>query len=249
MASESGNGADSTMTFSVNLQYGDADPHSVEYHTQDGTATAGSDYTAASGTLTFAPDAYSKTVLITVKDDNFEDSGETFQLVLSNPTGGSHIHGTAGTATGTILNHDQPGVEASFPQSPQTSTLHTGAADQPQVIVAFSAAVNTFGTHTPSVQVTGGSLTSVTAQDLDEIDNAWLFVLAPSGASNVTLELIPNQACANGGICTADGTPVTAVPATLTIPGPDQAPTTAPLTASFANVPAGPQRRATSPSS
>ena len=238
VASESGNGADSTMTFSVNLQYGDADPHSVEYHTQDGTATAGSDYTAASGTLTFAPDAYSKTVLITVKDDNFEDSGETFQLVLSNPTGGSHIHGTAGTATGTILNHDQPGVEASFPQSPQTSTLHTGAADQPQVIVAFSAAVNTFGTHTPSVQVTGGSLTSVTAQDLDEIDNAWLFVLAPDGASNVTLELIPNQACANGGICTADGTPVTAVPATLTIPGPDQAPTTAPLTASFANVPA-----------
>ena len=237
VASESGNGADSTMTFSVNLQYGDADPHSVEYHTQDGTATAGSDYTAVSGTLTFAPDEYSKTVLITVKDDNFEDSGETFQLVLSNPTGGSHIHGTAGTATGTILNHDQPGVEASFPQSPQTSTLHTGAADQPQVIVAFSAAVNTFGTHTPSVQVTGGSLTSVTAQDLDEIDNAWLFVLAPSGDSNVTLELIPNQACANGGICTADGTPVTAVPATLTIPGPDQAPTTAPLTARFANVP------------
>ena len=237
VASESGNGADSTMTFFVNLQYGDADPHSVEYHTQDGTATAGSDYTAVSGTLTFAPDEYSKTVLITVKDDNFEDSGETFQLVLSNPTGGSHIHGTAGTATGTILNHDQPGVEASFPQSPQTSTLHTGAADQPQVIVAFSAAVNTFGTHTPSVQVTGGSLTSVTAQDLDEIDNAWLFVLAPSGDSNVTLELIPNQACANGGICTTGGTPVTAVPATLTIPGPDQAPTTAPLTARFANVP------------
>ena len=145
VASESGNGADSTMTFSVNLQYGDADPHSVEYHTQDGTATAGSDYTAASGTLTFGPDEYSKTVLVTVKDDNFEDSGETFRLVLTNPSGSAQIHGNAGSATGTILNHDQPGVEATFPQTSQTSTLHTGEEDHPQVIVAFSQEVATFG--------------------------------------------------------------------------------------------------------
>ena len=115
VASESGNGADSTMTFSVNLQYGDADPHSVQYRTEDGTATAGSDYTATSGTLTFAPDEYSKTVLVTVKDDNFQDNGETFQLVLTNPTGSAQIHGSAGSATGTILNHDQPGVEANLP--------------------------------------------------------------------------------------------------------------------------------------
>ena len=237
VASESGNGADSTMTFSVNLQYGDADPHSVQYRTEDGTATAGSDYTATSGTLTFAPDEYSKTVLVTVKDDNFEDNGETFQLVLTNPTGSAQIHGSAGSATGTILNHDQPGVEATFPQTAQTSTLHTGEGDRPQIIVAFSQAVTTFSTTTPSVKVTEGTLTSVTAQDLDGIDNAWVFVLAPSGDGNVTLALVPEQACANGGICTSEGTPVTAVPATLTIPGPDQATTTDPLTASFANVP------------
>ena len=237
VASESGNGADSTMTFSVNLQYGDADPHNVEYHTQDGTATAGSDYTAASGTLTFGPDEYSKTVLVTVRDDNFEDSGETFRLVLTNPTGGAQIHGNAGSATGTILNHDQPGVEATFPQTSQTSTLHTGEEDHPQVIVAFSQEVATFGALTPSVQVTGGTLTSVTTQDLDGIENAWLLVLSPSGVSNISLEIIPNQACDNGGICTTEGIPVTAVPAALTIPGPDQATTTNPLTASFANVP------------
>ena len=237
VASESGNGADSTMTFSVNLQYGDADPHSVEYHTEAGTATGGSDYTATSGTLSFGPDEYSKTVLVTVRDDNFEDSGETFRLVLTNPTGGAQIHGNAGSATGTILNHDQPGVEATFPQTSQTSTLHTGEEDHPQVIVAFSQEVATFGTLTPSVQVTGGTLTSVTTQDLDGIENAWLLVLSPSGVSNISLEIIPNQACDNGGICTTEGIPVTAVPAALTIPGPDQATTTNPLTASFANVP------------
>ena len=222
VASESGNGTDSTMTFSVNLQYGDADPHNVEYHTQDGTATAGSDYTAASGTLTFAPDEYSKTVLITVKDDNFEDSGETFQLVLSNPTGGSHIHGTAGTATGTILNHDQPGVEASFPQSPYASRQHTGSSARPQVVVAFSEAVAAFGKYTPSVQVAGGTLDSVQAHAEDGIENAWLFVLAPDGDGDVTFELIPNAACTSGGICTAGGTPLIQVPAALTIPGPEE---------------------------
>ena len=225
------------MTFSVNLQYGDADPHNVEYHTEAGTATGGSDYTATSGTLSFGPDEYSKTVLVTVRDDNFEDSGETFRLVLTNPTGGAQIHGNAGSATGTILNHDQPGVEATFPQTSQTSTLHTGEEDHPQVIVAFSQEVATFGAITPSVQVTGGTLTSVTTQDLDGIENAWLLVLSPSGVSNISLEIIPNQACDNGGICTTEGIPVTAVPAALTIPGPDQATTTNPLTASFANVP------------
>ena len=219
-ARESNNGADSTMTFSVNLLYSDRETHSVDYHTQDGTATAGSDYTATSGTLTFRPGEYKKVVVVTVKDDTVPDSGETFQLVLSNPTGGAQLHGTGGRASGTILNHDQQGVEASFPQGPYASTLHTGSSARPQVVVAFSEAVAAFGKYTPSVQVAGGTLDSVDAHAEDGIENAWLFVLAPDGDGDVTFELIPNAACASGGICTAGGTPLIQVPAALTIPGP-----------------------------
>ena len=221
-ARESNNGADSTMTFSVNLLYSDRETHSVDYHTQDGTATAGSDYTATSGTLTFRPGEYKKVVVVTVKDDTVPDSGETFQLVLSNPTGGAQLHGTGGRASGTILNHDQEGVEASFPASPYASRQHKGSSARPQVVVAFSEAVAAFGKYTPSVQVAGGTLDSVHAHAEDGIENAWLFVLAPDGDGDVTFELIPNAACASGGICTAGGTPLIQVPAALTIPGPEE---------------------------
>ena len=227
-AQESNNGSDSTMTFSVILEYSDGGTHSVAYHTQDGTATAGSDYTATSGNLTFGPGDYSKEVIVTVKDDTISDSGETFQLVLSNPTGGALLHGTAGRATGTILNHEEE-VEASLPESANALRRHTGADDSPKVVVAFSKAVAAFATNTPSVQVTGGTVASVQTHAQDGIENAWLFVLAPDGDGDVTFELIPNKACASGGICSADGTLLTHVPAALTISGP--------LTATATSVP------------
>ena len=61
----------------------------VDYATENGTATAGSDYTAVSGTLTFLSGATRQTVQIPTLDDSIEDSGETFRLALSNLVGAS----------------------------------------------------------------------------------------------------------------------------------------------------------------
>ena len=56
----------------------------VNYATADGTAVAGTDYTATSGTLTFAPgEREKKTDLVPIADDEEEDSGETFRLRAS----------------------------------------------------------------------------------------------------------------------------------------------------------------------
>ena len=76
---------------------------SVDWTTRDGTATAGADYSADSGTLTFATGERTKTVRITVLDDAHDDDGETLDLVLSNATGASM---NDSTATGTIHNAD-----------------------------------------------------------------------------------------------------------------------------------------------
>ena len=76
---------------------------SVDYATRDGTATAGADYTAASGTLTFAAGEQSKTVNVTVLEDAHDDGGETLELTLSNVVGATIVDGTA---TGTINNSD-----------------------------------------------------------------------------------------------------------------------------------------------
>ena len=67
--------------------------------TSDGTATAGTDYTATSGTLTFAAGETEQTVSVPVLDDD----GETVTLTLSNPAGA--VLGD-GSATGTIHNTD-----------------------------------------------------------------------------------------------------------------------------------------------
>lgn len=61
----------------------------VDYAIDDGTATAGEDYTEVSGTLTFAVAETEKTIRIPIIDDEEEEDDETVELVLSNPTGGA----------------------------------------------------------------------------------------------------------------------------------------------------------------
>jgi hypothetical protein len=63
----------------------------VDYTTGDGTATAGADYTATSGTLTFAPGELVKTINVPITDDQIVEGDETVNLALSNPTNGSSL--------------------------------------------------------------------------------------------------------------------------------------------------------------
>ena len=55
---------------------------SVQYGTDDGTATAGEDYEAASGTLDFAPGEMTKTITIVIKGDKEVEGKETFFISL-----------------------------------------------------------------------------------------------------------------------------------------------------------------------
>ena len=76
---------------------------SVGYVTANGSAMAGSDYTATSGTLSFAAGETEKTVPVPVIDDLHDEGDETLTLTLSNASG-AWIED--GEATGTIENHD-----------------------------------------------------------------------------------------------------------------------------------------------
>ena len=75
----------------------------VDYATSDGTATAGSDYTATSGTLIFERGETSKTISVPVLDDAHDDDSETLTLTLTNPKRGMIVDGEA---VGTIHNSD-----------------------------------------------------------------------------------------------------------------------------------------------
>ena len=95
------------LNFQVTLSAAASAPVTVNWATANGTATAGSDYTAASGTLTFAAGETSKTVTVAVRGDTAVEANETLSLTLSNAAGASI--GT-GTGTGTIRNDDLPGI-------------------------------------------------------------------------------------------------------------------------------------------
>ena len=76
---------------------------SVSYLTEDGTATAGSDYEAVSGTLIFAVGETAKTVTVATLDDVVDDDGETLTLRLTSYSG-AYLEDSE--ATGTIHNND-----------------------------------------------------------------------------------------------------------------------------------------------
>ena len=77
----------------------------VSYGTVNGTAAAGSDYTAASGTLTFTSGQQSLPVSVATADDTGVESAETFSLTLSSPTDGAAL-GAPSSATATINDND-----------------------------------------------------------------------------------------------------------------------------------------------
>jgi hypothetical protein len=83
---------------------------SVNYATANGTASAGSDYTATSGVLSWADgESVSKTFSIPIINDTDQEVNETIMLALSNPTNGA-ILGPQATATLTITDNDGPGT-------------------------------------------------------------------------------------------------------------------------------------------
>ena len=98
-------GKDASLDFAVTLSRAASGPVSVDYATKDGTAAAGADYTAASGTLVFAAGETAKTVSVALLDDAIDEGKETFTLRLSNPRG-AYLRKQHREAKGVIKNDD-----------------------------------------------------------------------------------------------------------------------------------------------
>jgi hypothetical protein len=79
------------------------------YTSSNGSALAGSDYTAVSGTLTFAPGTTSRSVSVPVLGDAVQEGDETFGVVLSAPANATL---NDGIGTGFILDDDTPSVSS-----------------------------------------------------------------------------------------------------------------------------------------
>jgi hypothetical protein len=106
-----GNSGTTPLTFTVTLSAASGQTVTVNFATADSSATAGSDYTAVSGTLTFVPGTTSQPIVVNVIGDTAVEPSETFLVTLSNPTNATLA---LAQGTGTIVNDDivvSPSVE------------------------------------------------------------------------------------------------------------------------------------------
>lgn len=140
-----------TVTIRVNLSAPSTTAVTVDYATFHGTATAGSDYTDRSGTLTFAPGETFQTFTIPITDDELFEPSESFQVSLSSPANATL--GTPGSSVVTITNNDLPGVMFS---------TATGSGSEATTSTTFTVTLQTVSTQTVTVQyaVSGGTASS-----------------------------------------------------------------------------------------
>ena len=156
-----GNSGSRGLVFTLSLSAPSGLPVSVSYATANGTALAGSDYTAASGTLTFAPGVTTQTVSVAVLGDLRFEADETFAVNLS---GAQNATIADNQGLGTIVNDDPmpaPSVlTATAAGSPLRVTLGwvnnisaplaTGVTVQRATNASFTTNVTTFPALAPT---------------------------------------------------------------------------------------------------
>jgi ribosomal protein L35AE/L33A/disulfide oxidoreductase YuzD len=168
-----------TATFTVSLNAPSGRALSVDYATADQTATAPADYTAATGTLSFAAGETSKTVPVTVKADLLDEVNETFLLNLSTP---SNAVIADGTGVGTITDNDQaPTVSIG------DSTVVEG--DAGAVVATFDVTLSTVSGQTVTVNYATANGTA--AAPADYVTASGLLSFAP-GDTTETITVTVN---------------------------------------------------------
>ena len=195
-------GDDDKIDFTVTLDEAASGNVTVDYATSDGSADAGDDYTAKSGTLSFSAVETSKTISVSIEDDIENESDETFTVTLSNPSGADL--GTS-SATGTIRNRYVAPLTARFENMPSehdgsefTFDLHF--SENPEV------SFRTLKNH--AFTVDEGDVTRAQRKNPQSADKnkAWTITVEPDGNDTISITLPATTSCSsNRAICTGDG--------------------------------------------
>lgn len=196
---------------------------SVDYASADDTATAGSDYTVASGTLNWAAgNGAAKTIVIPIAADALVEGNETFTVSLSNPTGGTL--GANAATTGTITDNDSllqfsapsfivnesgvnavitvgrvgsPALASSVSYTTADGTA-TAGSDYAAKAGTLSWAANDAATKTITIPVTNDTITEGNETFTVTLTNPVNAILGATTASTVTI--VDNEAAPAGGI-------------------------------------------------
>jgi hypothetical protein len=215
-----GDSGTTTASFTVTLSAAAAGAVTVNYATADGTAAAGTDYVAGTGTLTFSAGQLTRTVSVTINGDAAVEPNEAFVVNLSAASGAT-IADAQGA--GTIMNDDVAPLptlsianvsvaEGNSGTSTASFTVTLSAAATAAVTVNYATADGTAAAGTDYVSATGtlsfavGETTksiAVTVNGDTTVEPGETFALNLSAASGATIA----TASATGTITNDDVAP------------------------------------------
>ena len=194
--------SDNTATFTVTLDQAAANDVTVVYTSSDGLsngATAGSDYTGFTGTVTISAGESSGTITVPIILDSTDEVDETATVTLSNATSAT-IVGDTSTADLVIIDDDEPQITIANATASETdgtatftATLDQSAAEEVTVVYATSngtADGDDYTATTGTLTIAAGSSSGtieipITDDAVDEV--AQTATLNLSSASNATI--------------------------------------------------------------
>ena len=219
--------ADADMTFTVKMDRESGNLVTVRYATEDGTATAGDDYTAVSATtLEFSAGETEKTFTVPILDDDIDEGDETFTVTLSTPINAIFSGGaTTVSATGTIIDEDREPIVTLTPVAQSVAedagsmafTVTLDAESSKEITVDYATSDGTatepddYGQKTGTLTFSPGeSLTEVVTVSIedDELDeDNETFTMTLSAPVNAVFAGDASAINATGTITDDDDTP------------------------------------------
>ena len=172
-----------SATITVNLNTASGQAVSVNYATSDGTAVSGSDYTATSGILNFAPGEISKSFNIPILGDLLDEANETILLALSSPTNATL--GTSKEAT-ILINDDDDAPTVSF------SSASYKVVENTDTEATISVQLSAVSGQTVSVNYASSNNTATAGSDYTAVSGTLIFD-AGDISQTFTVPILPDD--------------------------------------------------------
>jgi Calx-beta domain len=169
-----GNSGSTALKFTVSLSHAYDLPITVQYSTADGSAIAGTDYTAASGALTFGKGVTSLDVMVDVMGDRVPELDKTFYVNLTSPDAAI----TKPQGTGTIRDNE-PRISVTDASVLEGNSGTTSLTFTIRLSVAYDQAV------TVNYATTNGSATA--DSDYTAASTSWTFEPGQPTSKDITV--------------------------------------------------------------
>jgi hypothetical protein len=165
-----GDGGFVLAAMTVSLSHAAIETVTVNYQTSNGTATAGEDYEAVSGQVSFAPGEISQVISIRILGDTLVELNEQFYVTLSSPVGA--VLDDEPTAAGAILNDD---VSAEVTPNMSIDNIPIVEGNDGSSQAAFTVSLDRPATEVVTVQYHTQDDGAIAGQDYQAISGELIF--------------------------------------------------------------------------